>query len=60
MDASIEMQLFAIRMTIERYQRILATYLTPAERSFIERRLKEESVALREIASSAEHTDSGV
>lgn len=60
MDASIEMQRFAIQMTIEKYQKIFATYLTPTERSFVERRLKEESIALREFARRAEHADCGV
>ena len=34
---------------IERYRRMLATALTPAERQFIERRICEEEAALRDV-----------
>ncbi len=44
---SEEMQQFTIKANIVRYEKILATYLTPAERSFVERRLKEERMALQ-------------
>jgi len=43
---------FAHRANITRYQKILATYLTAEERSFVERRLAEEQAALRELAWS--------
>jgi len=41
---------FALRANIERYQRILETYLTTEERRFVERRLAEEKAALQELA----------
>ncbi len=41
------MQQFTIKANIVRYEKILATYLTPAERSFVERRLKEERMAFQ-------------
>ena len=44
--------LFAHKMNIERYQRILATYLTADERRFVERRLKEEQAALEHLADT--------
>ena len=37
------------RANITKYQRILTTYLTAAERSFVERRLEEEKAALRTL-----------
>jgi hypothetical protein len=40
--------LFAHKLNIERYQRILLTNLTAQERSFVERRLAEERAALAE------------
>ena len=45
-------QQYAHRANIARYQRILATYLTPEERRFVERRLAEEQVALQQFAWS--------
>jgi len=49
---------FAHRTNIERYQKILATYLTTeerrfVERRFVERRLAEEQVALQQLAWKA-------
>jgi hypothetical protein len=44
---------FAHRTNIERYQKILATYLTTEERRFVERRLAEEQVALQQLAWKA-------
>ena len=41
---------FAHRANIARYQKILATYLTPEERRFVERRLAEEQAALQQLA----------
>ena len=41
---------FAHRANIARYQKILATYLTPEERHFVERRLTEEQAALQQFA----------
>ena len=40
----------AHRANIARYQKILATYLTPEERRFVERRLAEEQLALQQLA----------
>lgn len=44
---------FAHRANIERYQKILATYLTTEERRFVESRLAEEQLALQELAWKA-------
>ena len=41
---------FVHRANIERYQKILATYLTAEERRFIECRLAEEQAALQQLA----------
>ena len=41
---------FVRRANIERYQKILATYLTAEERRFVERRLAEEQAALQQFA----------
>jgi hypothetical protein len=41
---------FAHRANIDRYRRLLKTYLTVNERQFIERRLGDEEKALIEIA----------
>ena len=43
---------FAYRANINRYRRLLSTYLTADEREFIERQLGEEEKALRQIAGS--------
>jgi hypothetical protein len=40
---------FAHRANIARYQKILATYLTPEEHRFVERRLAEEQAALQQL-----------
>jgi len=45
--------LFAHRANIERYERLLQTYLTDHERAFIERRLQEERQAIAQLAESA-------
>jgi hypothetical protein len=45
-------QQFAHRANIERYRKILATYLTVEERRFVERRLSEEQVALQQLVWS--------
>ncbi len=44
---------FAHRDNIERYRRILRTYLTEIERIFVQRRLAEEQAALERLASKA-------
>jgi len=41
------------RNNINRYERLLKTYLTDIERNFIELRLREEHVALRQINQKA-------
>ncbi|CCE06808.1 hypothetical protein BRAS3843_1830022 [Bradyrhizobium sp. STM 3843] len=41
------------RNNINRYERLLKTYLTDIERNFIELRLWEEQVALRQINQKA-------
>jgi hypothetical protein len=46
-------QQFAHRANIERYRKILATYLTAEERRFVERRLAEEQQALQQLAWKA-------
>ena len=38
---------FVHRANIERYKKLLGTYLTDSERVFVQRRLKEEEAALR-------------
>ena len=40
------------RNNINRYRRMLRTYLTPLERDYIERRLSEEEMALSRLADS--------
>jgi hypothetical protein len=45
--------LFAHRANIERYERLLQTYLTDDERAFIERRLHEERKAMAQLTESA-------
>jgi len=49
--------MFAHRTNIDRYRRLLKTYLTVNEREFIERRLGEEEKALLEIAQRATLVD---
>ena len=44
---------FAHRANIERYRKILATYLTAEERRFVEGRLAEEQLALQQLAWKA-------
>jgi hypothetical protein len=44
---------FAHRANIERYRKILATYLTAEERRFVEARLAEEHLALQQLAWKA-------
>lgn len=44
---------FARRANVERYRRLLSTYLTENEREFVERRLAEEEAALRDIVQRA-------
>jgi hypothetical protein len=39
-------------VNIERYRKILKTYLTAEERGFVERRLAEEQAALQQLAGS--------
>jgi hypothetical protein len=43
---------FVHRTNIAKYQRILDTYLTAEERSFVERRLAEERMAFQHLARS--------
>jgi hypothetical protein len=51
---SIEMTMaeFVHRANVVKYQKILATYLTPHEREFVERRLAEERAALSQTRVS--------
>lgn len=44
---------YAHRKNIERYQRLLKTYLSDIEREFIERRIDEEKKALRQSVQAA-------
>ena len=44
----------AHRANIERYRRILGTYLTAEERRFVEGRLAEEEKALAQLAAQSE------
>ena len=48
---------FARRANVERYRKILGTYLTAEERRFVERRLTEEQAALQQLAGSAASID---
>ena len=52
-----EVLIFAHRTNIDRYRRLLKTYLTDNERQFIEQRLGEEKKALTDIAQSATGLD---
>lgn len=49
--------IFAHRTNIDRYRRLLKSYLTVNERQFIERRLGEEEKALMDITQSATRLD---
>ena len=49
---------FARRANIERYRKILGTYLTAEERRFVERRLTEEQGTLQQLAGSEASIDS--
>ncbi len=42
--------MFAYRANIERYEKLLGTYLTDAERAFVSLRLSEERTALAQLA----------
>jgi hypothetical protein len=53
MSSDIAVRKFAHQENIDRYRKILNTFLTAHERSFIERRLAEEQVALQQIAGGA-------
>ena len=44
--------LFTHKSNIERYRRILETYLTAEERRFVERRLNEEQASLEQLSDS--------
>lgn len=53
MDSETETAfVFAHKANIERYRRILETYLTTDERRFVEGRLAEERAALQRLAAS--------
>lgn len=49
---------WAHQANIDRYQRLLKTYLTDNERAFIERRIDEEKKALRQLVQTARFGDS--
>ena len=49
---------YAHRMNIERYQRLLRTYLADNERRFVERRLAEEQAALHLLSKEDQRVDS--
>jgi len=49
---------YACRTNIERYQRLLKTYLTDHERQFVEHRLAEEQEALRLASKKDRRVDS--
>ena len=55
-DTYADAALFAHKLNIERYQRILLTNLTAQERSFVERRLAEERAALEERTDATPST----
>ena len=46
---------FAHKANIEKYQKILETYLTAEERQFVERRLNEEKTALEQLVDINSH-----
>jgi len=48
---------YAHRKNIERYQRLLKTYLTDVERRFVEQRLAEERAALQRISKKDDRVD---
>lgn len=50
--------LSAHRANIERYRRLLETYLTSDERRFVERRLAEEQAAMQRVAGCGAQIDS--
>ena len=45
-------QSFAHQKNIERYRKLLRTYLTDNERLFVQRRLAEEQAALRQLGAT--------
>jgi len=49
MSMNMTMAEFVHRANVVKYQKILATYLTPHEREFVERRLAEERAALAQL-----------
>jgi hypothetical protein len=53
MNSDLNTRKFAHRTNIDRYRKILATYLTAEERSFVERRISEEQAALQQLAGRA-------
>jgi hypothetical protein len=50
MNIDTEKKRFVIRANIVKYEKLLATYLTPDERTYVEGRLKEENSALTQFA----------
>ena len=53
MSIKMNMAEFIHRANVAKYQKILATYLMPHEREFVERRLAEERAALRRLCVPA-------
>ncbi len=49
MSRKMDIAEFVHRANVAKYQKILATYLTPYEREFVERRLAEERAALHQL-----------
>lgn len=48
---------FAHRANIDRYRKLLESYLTAEERRFVERRLAEEQAALQRFAGNVSSAD---
>jgi hypothetical protein len=53
MSSDIAVRKFAHQTNIDRYRKILNTFLSLHERSFVERRLAEEKVALQQLVNGA-------
>lgn len=51
---------FAHEANVERYRRLLHTYLTDTERTFVEQRLAEEQLALQQLTRCAALTGASV
>ncbi len=57
MSRQMDIAEFVHRANVAKYQKILATYLMPHEREFVERRLAEERAELQRLCFRASERD---